>query len=83
MFLPGAESVLVMNVDGHFHALESSCPHAGASVANGACQGHELTCPAHGLKFNIKNGQCTASPGLRLRTYGVEVMNGQLWLRER
>ena len=83
VFLPNADSVLVINVDGDFHALENSCPHAGASIANGPCERGVITCPAHGLRFSIKNGQCTASPSLRVKIYDGRVMDGQLWLDER
>lgn len=81
VFPPGSvDSVLVMNVEGQFYALENSCPHAGASIASGKCEGHQLTCPAHGLKFNITNGECVASPGMRVKTYAVQLVNGQLLL---
>ncbi|WP_137918515.1 Rieske 2Fe-2S domain-containing protein [Hydrogenophaga sp. 2FB] len=81
VFRPGQESIVVLNVNGQFFALENSCPHAGASIASGACQGHVLSCPAHGLKFNIQNGQCTASPDLRIPIYDVVVQDESLWLR--
>ena len=81
LVFPGdGESILVMNVGGQFYALENSCPHAGASIANGICEGHQLTCPAHGLKFNITNGQCVASPGMRVKTYAVQILDGHLML---
>lgn len=83
VFRPDADAVLLMNVEGKFYALENSCPHAGASIASGPCEGHQLTCPAHGLKFNITNGECVASPGMRVKTYAVQVMNGQLLLDPR
>lgn len=81
VFRPGHESIVVFNVHGQFFALENSCPHAGASIANGPCEGHVLSCPAHGLKFNIQNGQCTASADLRIPTYDVVVQDEGLWLR--
>ena len=82
VFVPGFEAVVVLNVDGDFLALENSCPHAGASMASGACSGYELTCPAHGLKFNVRNGQCTASPKMRVPTHAVAIRYGQLWLEQ-
>lgn len=81
VFVPGQEAVLVLHVEGQFFALENSCPHAGASMASGSCQGHVLSCPAHGLKFNIQSGACTASPQMRIPTYEVRVQDAQLWLR--
>ena len=81
VFVPGGESVVVLNVDGAFYALENSCPHAGASIASGACDGLAISCPAHGLKFNIRNGQCVSSPQMTIPTYEVVEQDGQLWLQ--
>ena len=80
VFVPGGESVVLLNVDGEFFALENSCPHAGASIASGACDGRTLSCPAHGLKFNLRSGECTASAQLRVPVYEVVRQNGELWL---
>ena len=81
VFAPGGETILLLNVEGEFYAMENSCPHAGASLASGPCEDHVLTCPAHGLKFNIKNGQCTASPQMMIPLYEVLEREGQLWLK--
>ncbi|MEG0558681.1 MAG: Rieske (2Fe-2S) protein [Comamonas sp.] len=81
VFAPGGESILLLNVEGEFYALENSGPHAGASMASGSCEAHVLRCPAHGLQFNIKNGQCTASPGLLIPMYEPLILDGKLWLR--
>lgn len=81
VFAPGGETVLLLNVEGEFYAMENSCPHAGASMASGSCEQHVLSCPAHGLKFDIRNGQCTASPQLLIPLYEVLELEGQLWLK--
>ena len=81
VFVPGHESVLVLNVEGAVFAMENSCPHAGASMASGACQGHVLSCPAHGLRVDIRTGQCTTSPTMQVPTYGVAQVDGALWLQ--
>ncbi|QQX89512.1 Rieske (2Fe-2S) protein (plasmid) [Cupriavidus necator] len=81
VFLPDGQSAIVLNLGGQFFAMENSCPHAGASLAGGSCVEHIISCPAHGLRFDIRNGQCTASPSLRIRTYEVVMEDKQLWLR--
>ena len=78
VFVPGSEAILVLNVEGAFHALENSCPHAGASLASGACEGHVLKCPAHGIALDVRSGQCVASPGMRITTYDAKVTDGRL-----
>lgn len=81
VFLQGGPSAIVFNVGGQFFAMENSCPHAGASMAGGPCVEHIISCPSHGLRFDIRNGQCTASASLRIPTYEVVMEDKQLWLR--
>ena len=45
--------VVLFNIDGTIHAIDDSCPHQGASVANGHLNGCVLSCPAHGLRFDL------------------------------
>lgn len=82
VFAPDGETVLLLNIEGELYALENSCPHAGASMASGSCEGHVLSCPAHGLKFDIRNGQCTASPQMQIPLYEALLLEGQIWLRK-
>ena len=81
VFTPGGQSILLLNVEGEFYALENSCPHAGASMAGSNCDAHVLSCPAHGLKFDIRSGKCTASPQMTIPLYEVLVREGLLWLK--
>lgn len=78
VFAPDGETVLLLNVEDELYAMENSCPDAGASIACGSCDQHVLSCPAHGLKFDIRNSQCTASPQLQIKLYEVLVLEGQI-----
>ena len=40
--------------------------------------GEILTCPWHGIEFDIKTGQALASPKLRVRHYRISVDDGQV-----
>ena len=81
VFRPDGQSILLLNVEGEFYAMDNSCPHAGASMASGSCEGQAISCPAHGLKFDIRSGRCTASPGLLIPVYETLILEGELWLR--
>lgn len=37
-----------------------------------------ISCPWHGLEYHVPTGQCLAFPEIRLRTYPVEVRNGEV-----
>lgn len=58
VFAPGGtEGIAVFNIDGDLHAINDSCPHAGASLFSGKLDGGSLRCPAHGLRFDLASGQ--------------------------
>lgn len=66
----------VFRVGDAVYALNDSCPHQGASLANGQLHGCVISCPAHGLKFDVRTGCSTVSPELRTRHYPLHVENG-------
>ncbi|WP_322061428.1 Rieske (2Fe-2S) protein [Paraburkholderia sp. J63] len=79
VFIDG-RSVVVFNVAGRLHAIENSCPHNGASLANGRLDGTLLTCPAHGLRFDLATG-CTPGAGqLCLSVLPIRTLKGQLMI---
>jgi len=59
--LKGKEIVL-FNVDGEFFALDNLCTHEEGPLAEGEVQGHEVTCPWHGAKFDIRTGEVLCDP---------------------
>ena len=60
-FPVGNRNVLLANVDGTFYALDNKCPHMGGNLAGGVLEGTTVTCPRHGAKFDVRNGQSLAS----------------------
>ena len=68
----GGDYVAVFNVDGTFHAIDGNCPHMGGLLGNGRLNGCMVTCPIHGLRFDVTTGS-PAHGGPALRTYEVKV----------
>ncbi len=58
--------VLVTLVDGEPSAIEDSCNHAGASLAEGVRDdtGRCIVCPMHGYLFDLTTGKLVAPRGL-------------------
>ena len=56
--------IVVALVDGVPFALEDSCNHAGASLAEGFLKGDRLVCPMHGYVFSLRSGELLAPKGL-------------------
>ncbi|CAM2172750.1 3-phenylpropionate/trans-cinnamate dioxygenase ferredoxin component [Paraburkholderia sacchari] len=76
-FIDG-RSVVVFNVEGSLHAVENSCPHNGASLASGRLEGNLITCPAHGLRFDLRTGCMPGVGGLCLSVLPVRTVDGKL-----
>lgn len=53
-------NVLVALVDGAPFAIEDSCNHAGASLAEGPRDGDNVVCPMHGYIFSLRTGELLA-----------------------
>jgi 3-phenylpropionate/trans-cinnamate dioxygenase ferredoxin subunit len=70
--------VALFKVDGEICALDDSCPHAGSSLVGGRFDGRTVTCPGHGLRFDVRTGRIPGVDGLRVTTYPVQVADGQV-----
>jgi nitrite reductase/ring-hydroxylating ferredoxin subunit len=57
---------------------EWRCSAATAWRHELARQGEIVVCPWHGIEFDIVTGRCLSSPSLRVRTYGVSVVDGRV-----
>lgn len=60
---PPHDVVVVLTEAGVF-ALEDSCNHAGASLAEGWVERHCLVCPVHEYAFDLATGELVRPKGL-------------------
>jgi len=76
------KEILVMNIDGHFYAMDDTCTHAGASLSEGTLDDVILTCGWHGAKFDCKTGKLHAFPAKikDLNSYKVVVESENVFL---
>jgi nitrite reductase/ring-hydroxylating ferredoxin subunit len=49
--------------------LDSTCPHAGANLADGFIHEGCAVCPWHYWAFRLDNGQMRDSPGVAVKKY--------------
>jgi 3-phenylpropionate/trans-cinnamate dioxygenase ferredoxin subunit len=55
-------SILLMNVDGTYYAVENMCSHEEYELADGELEGCILECPKHSATFDIRSGQQLSTP---------------------
>lgn len=58
----GDRRIAVFHKDGQFYALDDTCTHLGASLAEGAVTADGVICPWHGALFGLEDGQCSGPP---------------------
>ncbi|MCG5220913.1 bifunctional 3-phenylpropionate/cinnamic acid dioxygenase ferredoxin subunit [Streptosporangium sp. KLBMP 9127] len=67
--------------DGEFYALDDTCTHEEASLAEGWIENGQVECPLHAARFCLRTGAALCLPATRhIRRHQVEVRDGEIWL---
>jgi nitrite reductase/ring-hydroxylating ferredoxin subunit len=75
----GGKTVALFNVNGNFHAIDDTCPHRGASLAEGEVEGQHVVCPLHAAVFDVTNGAHLTPPARSdVACYKVQVMGDEV-----
>lgn len=55
--------IALFNLNGEFYAIEDVCTHDGGPLVEGEIvNGHEVRCPRHGARFDIRTGAALSFP---------------------
>lgn len=69
-------------VDGAVHATDNGCTHGNARLCDGFLEGHEIECPLHQGRFDVRDGRPTCEPAAEpLRCYPVKIEGGRVFVR--
>ena len=75
----GKRIALIRKPGGDFCAMDDSCTHMGASLAEGSVDGEMVVCPWHGARFSLHNGAAAGPPARgNVKAYPVKVEGGQV-----
>ena len=78
--LQGKE-IALYGVDGEVYATDNICTHGHARLCDGFLEGHEIECPLHQGKFDIRSGLGVCAPVTEnLRTYPVRIEGDKVYL---
>ncbi len=68
------KSFALYQVDGEIYATDNICTHGNARLCDGFLEGHEIECPLHQGKFDIRNGKAMCAPLTEdVKTYPVKI----------
>lgn len=78
----GDRTVALFHVSGRFWATDARCTHAGGQLAAGRLDGHTITCPRHGARFDIRTGEVLSRPAnVDLAVHEVKVEGDDVLVR--
>ncbi|MGH6626565.1 MAG: non-heme iron oxygenase ferredoxin subunit [Burkholderiaceae bacterium] len=77
----GGHEIALYNVDGEVYATDNICTHGQARLCDGFLDGHEIECPLHQGKFDVRTGKAACAPITEdLRSYPVRIEAGRVYL---
>ena len=67
--------------DGEVFAIDDTCTHQDASLADGWLEGCEVECPLHASRFDLRTGAVDAPPAkVGVRAHTATVSDGDVYV---
>jgi nitrite reductase/ring-hydroxylating ferredoxin subunit len=77
------EKICLANVEGKYYAIGNICTHLGGPLAQGKLEGHEVQCPWHGSRFDIRTGRVVRPPAMRSEpVYEIKLENDNILVKK-
>lgn len=78
----GGHDVALYTVGGDVFATDNLCTHGNARLCDGFLEGHEIECPLHQGRFDVRDGSALCAPLTQpLRSYPVRVDQGKVFVQ--
>ena len=75
------KSIALYRVEGEVFATDNLCTHGNARLCDGFLEGHEIECPLHQGKFDIRNGKAMCAPLTDdVRTYPIKIEGDRVFV---
>lgn len=75
------DDIAVFFTEGRYFAIDDTCTHQLASLADGWVEACEVECPLHFARFSLATGRALCPPASRpVGTHRVELRGDEIWL---
>ena len=79
--LVAGRDIALYNAGGEIFATDNICTHGQARLCEGFLEGHEIECPLHQGRFDVRTGQPSCAPATEaIRSYPVRIEGGRVLL---
>jgi len=80
--LVAGRDIALYTVGDAVYATDNTCTHGQARLCDGFLDGHEIECPLHQGKFDVRDGTPTCEPVTEaLRSYPVKIDGQRVYLQ--
>jgi nitrite reductase/ring-hydroxylating ferredoxin subunit len=74
--------IAIYRVDGAVYATDNLCTHGSARLCDGFLEGHEIECPLHQGRFDVRNGRALCAPlTADIRAYPARTEGERVFVR--
>ena len=71
--------VVLMLICGEYYALLDCCTHDDGPLGDGEIEGHQIICPRHGARFDVRTGEALTLPAVeKVSIFSVKVVEGMI-----
>ncbi|MEI7989426.1 MAG: non-heme iron oxygenase ferredoxin subunit [Chloroflexota bacterium] len=73
------QPIIIFRASGKLYAISGVCSHENESLEDGDLEETKITCPAHGARFDIRDGRVLTLPAVvSLQTYPIREADGTI-----
>ncbi len=71
--------IVLFNIAGQVFAIGDVCTHDNGPLGDGEVEEHEVICPRHGARFDLRTGKANSLPAVEdIPAYPVRVVDGMI-----
>jgi len=71
--------IVVFNISGEIFAIADTCTHDDGPLGDGEVVDHQVVCPRHGARFDLRTGKALTLPAFEnIQTYPVRISDGMI-----
>ncbi len=80
--LGDGQMIGIFKVDDDYFAVNGWCSHEKASLMHGDVEGHEVVCPVHGARFDLRTGRHLSMPAVRpIASYPLKIEGDAIFIK--
>lgn len=78
------DKIVLCKVENEVFAVADLCSHDNAPLGGGELDDHQIECPRHGARFDIKTGKALCLPAITaIPVYDIELRGEEIWVGEK